>query len=88
MPLKLFGFMDFFAWISLVFFQFGLFKNLLLFFSVYLIIKLLIFFPDLMSAVDGITGIFFIFAFFGMFSFITWVLFLFLMQKSLFTLFI
>jgi hypothetical protein len=88
MPLKLFGFLDLCAWISLVFFQWGLFNNLLLFFSIYLIVKLFIFFPDLMSTVDGITGIFFILAFFGVFSFVTWILFLFLMQKSLFTLFI
>lgn len=88
MILKLFGILDMVAWISLVLFQFGVYKSLLLLFTIYLIIKGLLFLPGLTSTIDIITGIFFLMAFFGIFSILTWILFIFLIQKSFFTLLI
>lgn len=86
--IKLLGILDIIAWMSLIFFQFGLFKNLFLFFAIYLVVKGFFIFGDFISILDGITGIFFLMAFIGLFSVFTWISFLFLMQKSLLTLFL
>lgn len=86
--IKLFGILDFMAWISLVFFQFGIFKNLFLFFAIYLVVKGFLFFGDLISLLDGITGVLFLLAFIGISSVFTWITFLFLMQKSFLSLFL
>jgi len=84
--LKLFGIMDMLAWISLILFQFGWYKNLLLIFAIYLIIKGLLFLPGLASIMDISIGVFFMIAFFGTFSIFTWILFMFLIQKSVLSL--
>ncbi len=84
--IKLFGALDLIAWISLILFQFGLFKHLFLFFAIYLIIKGFFIFGDIISILDGLTGVFFLLAFIGLFSIFTWLSFLFLMQKSFLTL--
>lgn len=88
MALKFFGLMDLLAWISLVLFQFGLYKDMLLFFALYLLIKGFLFFPDIVSLLDGVTGFFFLLAFLGVFNIVTWLMFIFLMQKSFFSLFL
>ena len=85
---KFFGILDLLAWLSLVLFQLGLFKNILFVFALYLLIKGFLLFPDLISLLDGVTGVFFLLAFFGIFSTLTWILFIFLMQKSVFSLFL
>lgn len=85
---KFFGILDLLAWLSLVLFQLGLFKNMLFVFAVYLLIKGFLFMPDIISLLDGVTGIFFLLAFFGVFSTLTWIFFIFLMQKSVFSLFL
>ncbi len=49
----------------------------------YMFIKAYFFKGDFASFIDGMTGIYFIFAMFGVTNFITWIFFLYLLQKGI-----
>jgi len=86
MIVKLFGLLDLFSAILLIFLKYSIGKSIAYFFIGYLIIKGLLFFGDFSSIMDIISGIFMLLATQDIFIFITWILVFFLLQKSFFSL--
>tara|TARA_Y100000034_G_C6909095_1_gene422962 strand:+ start:105 stop:371 length:267 start_codon:yes stop_codon:yes gene_type:complete len=86
MIIKLFGVMDLLAAILLIFLKYAIGQNIAYIFIIYLIVKGLLFFGDFNSIMDIICGIFMFLAVQRSFTIITWILVVFLLQKSFFSL--
>lgn len=80
--IKLLGFLDVLAAINLILIKFS-FDSLAILFSIYLIIKGLVYIKDLISIVDIICGVVILMAFYGYYNIFTWLVVLWLLQKGI-----
>jgi len=83
----IFGMVDLFAAVSLLFLKFGFFEHTALFFIILLGIKAVIFIKSFASLFDIVTVVFLVLAYFGFYYTITWICFAWLLQKGIFSLF-
>ena len=86
MIVKFLGILDIIAGLVLLAFRFGFGKTLVLIFSIYLIIKAVIFFKDPGSWIDAIAAAFMIIAYFGNYYFFVWIFSLWLIGKGVYSL--
>lgn len=84
MLLKFLGMMDILSGIALFFTHLGVIKYLMLLFIIYLIIKGLIFLPDVASIIDIIVGLYSILVLLGLNVKLTFVIIFYLILKGLF----
>lgn len=82
---KILGLFDVLAGISLILVKFG-FNGLAILFSVYLILKGLVYIKDLISVADIICGVAVILAIYGYFNIFSWLVALWLLQKGIISL--
>lgn len=84
---KFLGIMDLLSAASIVLLRYEVGLGFLWMFGVYLIIKSILLFSPISSILDILTGIVIILAFFGHFYFISWIFFIWILQKGVFSLF-
>ena len=81
------GFMDFLAAVVLILLRFDMAQGFGIFFGIFLLIKGLIFIKSLAGILDILAGIIMLLAAYGHISFLTVLAVVWLLQKSLFSLF-
>ena len=84
---KVFGVLDIIAGITLILLKFSMFEGIGWIAAIYLVIKGIIFLPNIVSVVDIVSGIFIGLAMFGIFNVISWIVAIWLIQKGIFSLF-
>lgn len=87
MIVRLLGFMDLLAGITLFFMKFQIAESLGLVLGLFLLAKALAFITDVVSVMDLLAAIALLFASQGHYSFITWIFVLWLLQKGFFSFF-
>lgn len=82
---KLLSILDMLTGLLLLLFTFGLGGKIILLFAAYLIIKALVFLPDIASIADLIAGLYILLLLIGIgWSILTWVVVIWLLQKLIF----
>ena len=82
MVVKLFGLMDFLASIAFILISFGWFKGFAIFMGIYLLLKGIIFFTDIISWVDLICGVYLLLIVWGVGAGLSIVCIVWLLQKA------
>ena len=86
--LKLMGLMDILSIAILLLFKYGLISQKFLIVAIiYLMIKGIMFFKNIVSLADFGVAIIFILALFGIYNVLTWIAILWILQKAVFSLF-
>lgn len=81
------GLVDLLAAASFLFLKYGFLENWAVFFMFFLIVKGLVFIKSFVSVFDVVCGVFLIMAYFGIYNVMTWICFVWLLQKGIFSLF-
>lgn len=84
---KLLGVIDLLAALSIILLKFNIGANFAIIIAILLLIKSLVFIYNIVSIVDIIAVIFIFLAIFSVFNIITWLIFFWLLQKSIFSIF-
>ena len=87
MIVNLFGIMDFFASIAFIMASFGWFKGFAIFMALYLIIKGIIFFTDIVSWVDLACGVYLFLIIAGVSPILSVLCIIWLLQKAIISFF-
>jgi len=81
------GLLDILAACSFLFLKFGFMESFAVFFMFFLIIKGVLFIKNIVSILDIVCGVFLILAYFDVFNIVSWICFVWLLQKGVFSLF-
>ena len=86
MFVKLLGLIDLFASLSLLMLKFNMFKTFALLVGFLVLVKSIIFFDGFVTSFDVFAFLMILLGYFGVFNIFSWIAFIWLLQKSVFSL--